>query len=132
MDILTGKLRELVTFWTETVIPCHLLYYHYLASVVPATDAEPLTGTREYYAQVYERYLFFTNTDDSVDIDPAFCSTQNLQPLQEITDGRAFDLYAGSFYNYFLEETYRIALSRTFYQLYVQSRQKSSRWYHDN
>ena len=99
----------------------HILYYHYLASEVPATDAEPLAGTREYYAEVYERYLFFANTDDNVDIDPAFCSTQNLQPLQEITDGRAFDLYAGSFYNYFLEETYRIALSRTFYQQYVRS-----------
>ena len=120
LDILTGKLRELVTFWTETVIPCHLLYYHYLASEIPVTDAEPLTGTREYYAQVYERYLFFANNDDRIDIDPAFSATQDLQPLQEITDGRAFDLYAGSFYNYFLEETYRIALSRTFYQQYVR------------
>ena len=84
------------------------------------TDAEPLTGTREYYAQVYERYLFFANNDDRVDIGPAFSATQDLQPLQEITDGKAFDLYAGSFYNYFLEETYRIALSRTFYQQYVR------------
>ncbi len=122
LEILTEKISGLVTYWTDSVIPCHILYYHYMVSKTPKTNATLTTGDQDYFADKYSHYLFFENNSGTIDIAPSFCESLKLQQLQDMEDKGGFDLYAARFYNYFLEETYRITLSQNFYQMFVRSR----------
>ena len=121
LEILSEKIGDLVRYWTETVIPIHILYYHLIVSECLTIEKEASTDTDKYFQDMYGFYRFFETNNGKTDICPPLCDNMRLEPLRAIEDPRSFDLYAGRFYNYFMEETYRIVLSRNFFQQYKYS-----------
>ncbi len=77
--------------------------------------------TRKYFTDMYGYYRFFTGRNGEIDIAPSMCGEMEILPLQELKDAESFDRYAAKFYNRFLEDSYRTALSHNFYQI-IQAR----------
>ena len=114
LETFTKYLERLVTFWTETTVPWHVLYYHYLAAGCRKAD-KSVTFLSDDFFQGKEctRYNFYyKNEKGKIDILPSLCAETNLQYLKYPDDVvTPFNRYSQRFYNSFLEQTYRMVYS---------------------
>ena len=112
LDILTKGLGKLAGYWTEIVIPWHILLCHYTAATFVSSYPNPKIQNNRYFGKALKDYCFYKSSDDKT---VSVCSSRADGSCLQSKD-EEFDAYAGKFYSYFVEESYNIIFSHNFAQ----------------